>query len=101
MSKQTSDGLRQQLNLETAQIDWHSLQRFFAAGNVLWVSDQLDLINVAQQVAKDNPTQVKIWLDQQDIAPVTDNQASDWYADNRQLWAVVIKPLVLVQQQKS
>ena len=37
------------LNLETAQVAWTELQRFFAQGSVIRVDSSLDLIEVAHQ----------------------------------------------------
>lgn len=39
--------LRAKLNLETSQIPWRELQRYFAAGMVVVVSDTLDQIGRA------------------------------------------------------
>jgi hypothetical protein len=53
---------------ETAQIPWLELQRFFAAGKVIWIATELDLVDVA------------------------------WVGDDELLWSVVVKPWVLVQE---
>ena len=96
-----SDGdeelLRGKLNSETAKIRWSELQRFFAAGQTLFVVADLDLIDVAYAFSQDNTGQVKDWLQQELVAPVTDAQARDWFNQDTLLWTVVVKPWVLVQ----
>lgn len=85
------------VNLETSQIAWKELQRFFAAGLAISVAAELDLVEVAFQVSADNKTQVEQWFQANLVAPVTDQQASDWYQNDSEVWAVVVRPWVLVQ----
>lgn len=89
--------LRSELNLETAQIRWHELQRFFASGHAIAVSEALDLIDVATQITKDNAPQIKDWMAAGLVDAVTDAQAQQWYEQDALVWALVIKPWVLVQ----
>ena len=89
--------VRAKLNTETAKIGWSELQRFFAAGQTLYVSPGLDLIDVALAFQQDNTKQVKLWLEQELVSPVSDAQAGEWINHNNLLWSVVVKPWVLVQ----
>lgn len=93
----TTELEKAKVNLETAQIPWLELQRFFAAGLAINVSDQLDLVDVACQFAADNKPQVEGWLQNHLIMPVTDQQALIWIDHQAEVWAVVVKPWVLVQ----
>ena len=90
--------LRAKINLETAQIPWRDLQTHFAAGNVLQVGSDIDLVEVAFQMSKDNRKQVTLWMATGELQQVPDSQAQAWYDDEAQLWAVVVRPFVLVQQ---
>ncbi|MDD2760509.1 MAG: DUF2288 domain-containing protein [Methylomonas sp.] len=85
------------VNLETSQIPWTELQRFFAAGLAVAIAPELDLVEVAFQFSIDNKIQVEDWLTQRLIAPVSDQQAQDWLASKATVWAVVVKPWILVQ----
>jgi hypothetical protein len=85
------------VNLETSQIAWKELQRFFAAGLAISVAAELDLVEVAFQFSVDNKNQVEQWLQAGLVAPVADQQASDWYQNDSEVGAVVIRPWVLVQ----
>ncbi len=89
--------LEQQLNLETAQIHWRELQRFFASGNAIAVDPSLDLTHVAAEIAADNAAQLKEWMEAGLVDAVKDTQALQWYEADALVWAVVIKPWVLVQ----
>ena len=83
---------------QTARICWHDLQTHYAAGNVICVSESLDLITVAVQLGMDNAPQFEQWIEVGSIAPVGEAQAVGWYENNQELWAVVAAPWVLVQQ---
>ncbi len=96
-----SNELNQKLNLETAQIPWHELQRYFASGNAIFVDTSLDLIQVATQISEDNATQIKCWMESGLLDAVKDSQAMQWYEDDAIVWALVIKPWVLVQPLKN
>ena len=85
------------VNLETSSIPWTELQRFFAAGLAISVADDLDLIEVAYQFSRDNKIQVEQWLNAGKIGHVSDQQAGNWIADDSMVWAVVVRPWVLVQ----
>lgn len=92
--------LAAELVLETATIRWHELQRFFASGNAIAVDESLDLIYVATQISNDNAVQIKAWMDAGLVDAVKDSQAQEWYDQDAVLWALVIKPWVLVQYKK-
>ena len=83
---------------ETARIPWLELQRFFAAGKVIWVATHLDLVDVAWCMQQDDVKQVGSWTEQGELAPVNNDQARRWVAEDSLLWAVTIKPWVLVQE---
>ena len=89
--------IEQHINLQTAQIRWHELQRFFASGNAIAVDTSLDLTQVAAQIVADNAAQIKAWMDAGLVDAVKDSQAQEWYEADALVWAVVIKPWVLVQ----
>jgi hypothetical protein len=88
---------RAKVNLETARIEWRELQRFFASGVAIFVSDELDLVEVAFQISQDNKLEVESWLQAGQVARVTDAQALSWHAADAEMWAVVVSPYVLVQ----
>ena len=94
---QPEEELRVRIIAETAKIPWMELLRFFAQGIVLMVKPGLDLVDVAYEVTRDNQEQVKTWMDTADLQGVSDEQAKEWLEANALMWAVVVKPWVLVQ----
>ncbi len=89
---------REKVNLETSQIAWKELQRFFASGSAVYVAPDLDLVDVAYQFSIDNKDQVATWMQNNQVALVSDQQATDWFAADAEVWAVVVKPWILVQE---
>ncbi len=49
-----TDLICEKVNLETSQIPWQELQRFFANGSAVAVSAELHLAEVAYQFSVDN-----------------------------------------------
>ncbi|MCX7093374.1 MAG: DUF2288 domain-containing protein [Methylobacter sp.] len=92
------DIAKEKVNLETSQIAWKELQRFFAAGTAVFVASDLDLVDVAYQFSVDNKDQVALWLQHNQVALVSDRQALEWFDADADVWAVVVKPWVLVQE---
>lgn len=100
-SDKQGDLLRAKLNGETSRMQWKELLRFFASGTVIAVSEQLDMIEVAARIAGDDKNAVAQWLAEGSIAKVSDAQASAWLEADMELWTVVVKPWILVQQEKA
>jgi len=90
---------KKEINLETSQIPWHELQRFFASGLAISVDSSIDLVDAAYQFSLDNKVQVEQWMTEKKIAPVSDQQALQWFENDTSVWAVVIKPWILVQEE--
>ena len=74
------------------------LQRFFAQGHLIWVGAELDLIEVAHWIATDDAARVADAMDRGTLARASDDQAWQWLEQQAVLWAVVVKPWVLVQE---
>ena len=87
------------LNAETARIRWQELERHFARGALVTVAADLDLVDVGLHMINDDKTLVNSWLESGAVRNTTDNEAKCWSADNRELWAVVVAPWVLVQDE--
>jgi len=93
--------LKEEIHSETATIAWSELQRFFAAGKAIHVSPDLDLIDVALQISSDNSDAIRQWMNDGKLAHVSDDQARYWIDTDATVWAVVVKPWVLVQDLKE
>ena len=88
---------RAKVNLETAQMPWRDMQRYFASGAALYVAPELDLVEVAFQMSEDNAALIGQWIAAGQFGKVTDDQARLWFEADAMLWAVVVSPWVLVQ----
>lgn len=93
-----AEELRQKINLETGQISWSELQKYFAKGNVIVVSPELDLIDVAARFAEDNKDAVGAWIESEMIKRALDDDARQWQERQSDFWSVVVAPWILVQE---
>lgn len=99
--RQDREHKRAKIVTEMARIPWLELQRFFAAGKVFQIATELDLVDVAYAFQEDKIEQVKSWTEGEQVLSVSDDQAKQWVATDATLWAVVVKPWVLVQTIKA
>ncbi|WP_370978017.1 DUF2288 domain-containing protein [Agaribacterium sp. ZY112] len=97
LSEPLNEQIQQELNRECAKIPWSELQRFFASGIAVSVAKELDLIEVAQFIHADDAARINAYMESGLIAQVSDEQAQQWIRDDASVWALVIKPWVLVQ----
>ncbi len=88
---------RAKINSETARIPWKELQRFFASGKTLLVDAELDLVEAGFAFHQDQADRVAQWLEQEQISVVSTELAKQWVESNAEVWAVVVKPWVLIQ----
>ena len=97
--KELNEIKRAKINLETAQVSWQEMERFFAQGSLISVDSSLDLVEVAHQVSDDKVKEIAAFQENGLVQPVTTEQAKRWQKSNSNLWAVVVRPLVLVQEE--
>ena len=93
----TTEETFQRLNQETAKINWRELQRYYAGGNMVEVDGSLDLVQTGVELVEDNKALIESLINSSKIKPVDDERAKQWLEDNQTLWALVVKPWVLVQ----
>ena len=93
--------LRIKINRETARLPWSELEKHFAQGNVVYVSPELDLVDVALRVSHDDKESIGRWMAEGKVAKVSDVQAATWSAADSKVWASVVSPFVLVQPEKT
>ncbi len=90
--------LRAKLNAETGKLAWNELERHFARGVVIRVAADLDLVEVAVAMSRDDKAKVETWLRQHAISRASTEDALAWHAQQSRFWAVVAAPWVLVQE---
>ncbi len=98
MDNEPEELLRAKLNAETGRLTWNELECHFARGVVIRVTGNLDLVEVALAMARDDKAAIEAWLARSDIARATSEEALLWHAQQSQFWAVVAAPWVLIQE---
>ena len=93
--------LRIKINLETARLPWAELERHFAQGTVVYVSEELDLVDVAVRISHDDKAAIAAWMAEGKVGKVTDLQAQTWAQSEALLWTSVVNPFILVQPEKK
>ncbi|MCP5162952.1 MAG: DUF2288 domain-containing protein [Hahellaceae bacterium] len=91
------DTLRAKILLDTARINWLDLQRYFARGATIKVDPSLNLIDVGFELYRDNKATFEGWMAEGLVGAIEPEQAQQWFDTQKELWAVVIAPWVLVQ----
>ncbi|ANI53024.1 hypothetical protein PDR5_12940 [Pseudomonas sp. DR 5-09] len=77
------------------------MERFYAQGALLWVDASLDLIAVAEAVASDQGEKVAAWLAEDKVAKLSETRALDIFERDPEMWAVVVRPWILVQERAA
>ena len=98
-SQDSDEVLKAKLNMETSRIRWEELQRLYARGNVVGVAADLDLLEVGVAMARDDKERLQQWMTQGKAGEVSPDQARHWYENNTELWALVVAPWILVQDE--
>ena len=96
--EKTAEEIIADLHLETAKIPWVELQRFFAGGKLLLLDQGEDLIKVAATLIKNDVEKLQSLIDKGLIEYPSNEKAMEWVNEDAQLWALVLKPWVLVQE---
>ncbi len=93
----SEDELRREFVEQTAKISWHELQPHYARGAVVWVSEGMDLVDVAMQLRLDNKATFEQWIAEGKVSGISNELGQQLFDDNPEVWAVVVPPWVLVQ----
>lgn len=90
--------IKVKLLAETAKVSWKEIEKFFARGVVLEVSSELDLLEVATNMACDDSFEIKKLMQAGKLGELNVAQAKEWSVYDDGLWAVVVSPWIIVQQ---
>ncbi len=82
---------------ETAVIPWRELEKFYAQGKIILVSETLNLVDVGYSISLDDATKIIEWMEAGLLVKEFNNQAKAWHKEDAEVWSVVINPWVLVQ----
>lgn len=94
--------LQEKFSQDIADISWQELLPHAKRDAVIIVKPELDLSQVATEIAQDNTSSVQGWIADKSIAKPTANQLSEWN-DNpqKQFTALIVQPFVVVQESNS
>jgi hypothetical protein len=93
-----NDDLRNKLRSEVLPATWGELVLPFARGALLLAAPALDLLDVAEAIARDDRSRVEAWLSQGTLARASDADAARFVAEPSQRFQfVIVQPWVLAQ----
>lgn len=98
MSENTAIKTYQELKDECAPVFYKEIERFFAKGMLVQVTDDLDIIEAALAIQNDNSKQMEQWIAENKVIRVNEEQAIKWSDVNEPLIAITAVPWVLVQE---
>lgn len=91
--------LREQLKETLDEAEWGWLAPHLARGAVILVSQELDLLEAAEKVARDEKALVQEWISGGLLSKPTDDQMKAWNAaPSRKFLVVIVSPFVLAQE---
>ena len=95
--EKNEENLRLHFQKELGEISWKDIELFFASGNVVDVSRDLSLVDVAVGFSMDDTESVQLWMENKLISRLSDAKALKLANENSKIKAVVSKPFVLIQ----
>ena len=98
MNSDEEEKLKHELNSQTGKITWPELEKHFARGVVIKVSHDLDLVEVALSITKDNKQKVTALLEENQLQHASIDDAKLWVENQPTFWAIVAAPWVLIQE---
>lgn len=97
----SSEEIKARLNLETGKLSWQELERYFAKGILIHVSNDFDLLEIAAAIAEDQKEKIKKLLDSAQVSKPDIKQAEKWHVNETVFWTVVVVPWILIQEMSS
>jgi len=92
-----SESLTEKLKNEIGTADWSLLKPHAERGVLLIIHPQLDLLEVAVQIAEDQTEQIRMWLDGGKITRPTPARLKEWETGETIFTCIIVHPFVLVQ----
>lgn len=90
--------LRQQLTTSQDEAAWEWLEPHAKRDAIIWVSDEIELVDVGMAIATDNTLQVQRWIDEQVICKPSADQLGQWNDDSSiRFNSLIIAPFVLIK----
>ncbi|PPS41532.1 DUF2288 domain-containing protein [Chroococcidiopsis sp. TS-821] len=81
------------------EAEWNWLIPHVQRDAVIFVAEQLDLVDVGVALASDNVASVQSWIDDELIHKPSVTQISDWNGDRTKRFnSLIVQPFVLIQE---
>lgn len=90
--------LREKLRLESGVAEWALLREHIERDAAIIVTTDLDMIEAAYQIARDNTAQVRQWLNDGQLIKPAPEQIIAWQSSEPSFSSVVVAPFVLIQE---
>jgi hypothetical protein len=90
--------MREKLAAACGPVYWSDLRAHATRGAIVIVSEGLDLLDVAEAVAKDEAERVRAWIEDGRLTKPSLDDLASWSRETEALWdAIVVAPYVLVR----
>lgn len=86
--------LKDTLKNDIGTVSWSWLRPHEKHGILFLVAENLDLLEVAVEVAEDRVTQIKVWLENGDLIRPTLDQVTEWESVGGLFSGIIVKPYV-------
>ncbi len=97
-----SGDLRARLAHEIRRVDWTPLGPHAQRGGMILVDPQLDLLEVAVAVARDDSERVGRWMRERQLRKPTEAQIEIWQNETGERFTIaIVQPYVLAQREPS
>lgn len=90
--------LRETLEKSIDETEWNWIAPHLQRDAVIWVSADLDLVQVAVEIAENKTQNIQKYLDQKAIAKPTPANLAEWnLSPTKKFKVLVVQPFVLIQ----
>lgn len=90
--------IREKFEQDLAEVDWKSLRIHTHRDALILVAQQLNLVDVACDIAKDSATEVSEWIEQGLLTKPTAEQLASWEAQlDKSFRMLIAAPYILIQ----
>ena len=90
--------LREQLTAAQDEAAWEWLEPHAKRDAIIWVAQDIALVDVGMAIASDNTTQVQRWIDEQVIRKPDAEQLGQWNEDSSvRFQSLIVAPFVLIK----
>jgi len=84
---------------DLAGVSWRELKIHLQRDAIIIISAEIDLIEAAIAVAKDDKIQVEVWIDAGHLGKPTEKQLEIWeQEDDKPFQMLIVQPFILIQE---